>query len=131
MSYLVQGRIVGRLDGIIEATDSPKGDWQSPYASPTGLSALMLEVLEGRVSRAMPVAWVTPQVFVGPPFEFEPLGSGQFQIMAGVRTVILRASAIPQAAEGLFEGGGEIAWGVRVHLLKGVRRARFVYWQYE
>lgn len=131
MSYIDERRIIGRLDGEIEATRGAEGDWVSPFASPSGLCALQLSVLEGRHSPVLPIAWVTPWVLVANPFSYAPVSSGQFQVMAGVRTLVFRSSVIPSEADEVFEGGGVPVWGLRVYLLKSVTRARFVYWQYE
>jgi len=131
MAKIDARRIVARLDGELVSTGNPLGDWESPYATPGLLCAVQVTVLEGRHSSQLPVGWVTPWVVLDYPGELAPVSSGQFQVMNGVRVLVFRASVIPPASESLFEGGGGPDWGLRLHLLKGVKRARFVYWQYE
>lgn len=131
MSYIDNARVVGRLDGEIVSKDGGGPDWVSPFATPSALSAIQVFPVEGRMGASTPVAWVTPWVFTAFPFAYEPVGHGQFQLMQGVRTLVFRDAVILPGSQGYLTGDGPPIWGIQLHLIKGCRRARFVYWQYE
>lgn len=129
MGSFPESRLVLRQDVEVTSGDLAQYDWVSALGTPRAYAAIRITRLLGGPGLSQPIAFVTPIMFTTPGTSYITLGPGAEFVMSGTRMLFDRDVFDNRSGLANIATPGQLNWGLALHLIKGVQRARVEYWQ--
>lgn len=129
MGSFPESRLVLRQDIEVVSGDLAQYDWVSALGTPRAYAAIRVSRLLGGPGPSLPMAFVTPVMFTTPGTGYITLNPASAFVMNGARVLFDRDVFDSRSGLTNIATPGQLNWGLALHLIKGVKRARVEYWQ--
>lgn len=115
---------------LVTSQDRAGFDWVGPMGTPKEMALIRVQATQNRIGALVPIAYVTPIVFVVGAEGYLPIAHNQFSIMDGLRVLVNRSEIDQSDVIRVNSPPGQLNWGLAVHLIRGCTQAQITYWQW-